>query len=150
METKPLELTEEQKQQIVKEVNTEVTSIAEEEKRTGEKIVVPDAERLVMLASQSLIRNRKQIHDMMLHMPKRQIIRAVTAFLDLPHDGVPVRLKEEAEKILFGLGQRVQTDRYILIYHHTMKLAMEDKLRKQEEEQAKKESSDAEQTTEVQ
>jgi hypothetical protein len=80
----------------------------------------------------------------MVGMSKREIVRAVTAFLDLPTDGLPVYLKSDQEKLLFATGQRAISDRYIIVYHHTMKMVMEERLKKQQEEQNNKESENVE------
>ncbi len=137
-------LSQEQKEKILKEVNTEVTSIKDMEQKTGQQIVVPDAEKLVMMASTSLVRCRKRAKELMMKMSKRELVRAVTAFLDLPQDGLPVYLKTEDEKLLFATGQRAISDRYIIVYHHTMKLVAEERLRKLEQEQADKEQNNDE------
>lgn len=120
-------LTTEQRQLIVEEINkpekpadgfTEVTSVKEEERKTGVKIEVPTAEKLVAMASASLIKRKSAAHALMKEMSKKQIIRAVTAFLDLPTEGLPVYLKDDKEKKLFSLGQRVINDRFIIIQHY--------------------------------
>ena len=73
-------------------VTTEITSIADEEKKTGEKIEIPDSEKLVSAASKSFIASRKQLHVMMSDpkVSRRSLVRAVTAFMDLPGEGIPV------------------------------------------------------------
>lgn len=136
MNTKLEDLTEDQKQKIVKEVNTEVTSIAQEEKRTGTKIEVPKAEQLVAMASASLLRSRKAANTIMPIMSKKQLMRAVNAILDLPMDGVPVFLKTEAEKQLFAFGQRAISDRYVIITHHIKQAIAEDRMQKLEQQES--------------
>jgi len=101
-----------------KELTTEVTSIAKEEEKTGKKINVPKPEELVAKASQSLFGCRRTIEQMMLKMSKRQIIRSVNAILDLPADGLPVKLKSKEEKLMYAIGQRAMSDRFIIIQHH--------------------------------
>ncbi len=137
-------LTPEQKEDILKQVNTEVTSLKDIENKTGKQIALPDAEKMVSMASMSLLRCRKRAKELMLGMKKRELVRAVTAFLDLPQDGLPVYLKSDAEKLLFATGQRAISDRYIIVYHHTMKLVAEERLKKLQEEQAKKEENNGE------
>lgn len=137
-------LSPEAKAKILKEVNTEVTSIKDMEAKTGKEVVLPDAEKMVAMASASLLRCKKRSRELMLGMSKREIVRAVSAFLDLPQDGLPVYLKSNEEKLLFATGQRAISDRYIIVYHHTMKLIAEDKLRKQQELANKKEEENGE------
>lgn len=137
-------LSPETKEKILQEVNTEVTSIKDMEQKSGKQITVPDAEKLVAMASMSLVRCRKRAKELMMDMSKRELVRAVTAFLDLPQDGLPVYLKSDAEKLLFATGQRAISDRYIIVYHHTMKLVAEERLKKLQEEQAKKDENNGE------
>jgi len=146
-------LSDEQKQKLVKEINTELTSVADEERKTGKKIDVPSAENLVAIASASLIRQRKLMSNLMPTMSKRALIRAFTAIMDLPTDGVPVFLKDDEEKKLFAFGQRAISDRYVIITHHIKKAIAEDRLRKLEEAEKAKQSegqSNGETTTEGQ
>lgn len=133
-------LTQEQKQKIVNEVNAEVTSIAQEEKRTGTTIPVPSAERLVALASANLLNMRRAANSLMPTMSKKQLIRAVNAILDLPADGVPVFLKTDEEKKLFAVGQRAISDRYVIITHHIKNAIAEDRMSKLKEQEAKQSS----------
>lgn len=150
-EQKLKNLTEDQKQKLVKEINTELISIAQEEKRTGTTIQVPQAERLVALASASLLNMRKTANALMPTMSKKQLIRAINAVLDLPTDGVPVFLKTEEEKKLFAVGQRAISDRYVIITQHIKNAIAEDrmnKLKEQETKQSLEGQSNVEATTE--
>ena len=133
MNTKLENLTEDQKKKIVEEVNTEVTSIAQEEKKTGTKIEVPKAEHLVAMASASLLKMRRSANAIMPTMSKKQLMRAVNAILDLPMDGVPVFLKSDEEKKLFAFGQRAISDRYVIITHHIKQAIAEDRMQKLEQ-----------------
>lgn len=135
-------LTDDQKQKLVKEINTELTSVADEERKTGQKINVPNADDLVAIASASLIRQRRLCNQLMPGMSKRALIRAFNAILDLPTEGVPVFLKDDDEKKLFAFGQRAISDRYVIITHHIKKAIAEDRLRKLQEAEAKQQSED--------
>ena len=105
-------------------VKTEVTSIAKEEERTGQKIPIPNAEELVQRASLSLVRSLQQIDflisskDPIKKLSNRSIKRALLAGLQLPTDGLPVMLRRNEEKLLFGLIQRIISDRFIILQHH--------------------------------
>jgi len=137
-------LSLEEKQKVLDEVKkeednekrggvvTEVTSIAKEEERTGQKIEVPTAERLVALAGVSLIKKQQEAHQLMSVMSKKQIIRAVNAFLALPQEGLPVYLKDKKEKQLFMVGQRAIQDRFTIILHHINEEIAQQKLKQQE------------------
>jgi len=115
-----------------KEVLTEVTSVAKEEQKTGQKINVPDPDHLIKVASSSLYSCRKKMETMMMKMPKRQIVRTINAIFDLPMDGLPVKLKENAEKMMYAIGQRAMSDRFIIIQHH-----INEEIKKEREKQNK-------------
>jgi hypothetical protein len=130
------EATEEQKQKIIDEVNaleldtppegivlTEVTSIRQEELKTGKQIPVPNAEKLVMNA----IIGIEIVYSLLSEMSKKQIIRAVVASLDLPQDKVPVFLKQEKEVALFGVLQQAGQQKFIVINHHVNQLIKEER-----------------------
>lgn len=135
-------LSDEDKQEIVKQVNTEVTSIAEEEARTGQKIDVPRGENLVAIMAQELIRCRKQIAEIIPNMSKRAIHRATMAYLDLPTNDVPVYLNTDDEKKLFALGQRAIMARMVVIQHHATKMAIEARVKQELEAKQQLEVSD--------
>ena len=102
------------------ELKTEVTSVAQEELRTGIKIDVPSAEELVARASSAFIRNRQAFNNEFAQLSARGKQRVMNSVLDLPVDGVPVYLNGEVEKLAFALGQRVISDRFIITQHHIM------------------------------
>lgn len=102
------------------EIKTEVTSIANEEAKTGTKIETPSAEKLLSLASSSFLKNRRSFNTLFSELSARGKTRVMNAVLDLPTDGVPVLLKDEKEKGAFGIGQRVIADRFIITYYHIL------------------------------
>ena len=124
------------------ELKTEVTSIQQEEERTGEKIHVPSAEELVARASSSMIINKKHLGDLITRrdggkgtfkLNRKALNRVILAILDMPTGGLPVYLKSEDEKAAFILGQRLVADRFILMQHH-ISLEMKKRLDKQPSE----------------
>jgi len=127
-----------------KEITTEVTSIAKEEARTGKKIELPNAEELVTRASQSLFVCRKKMEQLMIKMPKRQVVRAMNGVFDLPTGGLPVNLTKDEEKLLYAIGQRAMSDRFIIIQHH-----INEEMQKEKEklEKAKKKAKTKKKTT---
>jgi len=154
------DLTTEQKQAIVDEVNreetkvnsrptTEVVSIKTEEERTGKKIEVPDAERLLNIVSAEFFKSRQAACNYMYNMSKKQIIRAVTAFLDLPTSEIPVDLKDPKEVQLFHIGQKVIQCRFTITQYHIQKLMQEERLKQQQLAEAKANGSSEEQQQEV-
>lgn len=142
------ELSVDEKQKILDEANkpepvppgtvvTEVTSIKKEELKSGIKMEAPTAEKLVAMASASLIKRKKDAQILMTRMSKKQIMRSVLAFLDLPTDGVPVYLKEQTEKLLFATGQRAIQDRFIIIQHHINQEISKQRLAAKQQTEAK-------------
>lgn len=107
------------------QLKTEVTSIVEEEERTGQKIEIPSADELVARASSSMIINRKHLGDIIskrngtkFNLNRKAMTRVMMSILDLPTGNLPVHLKTEEEKLAFALGQRMISDRFIIMQHH--------------------------------
>jgi len=121
------------------EVQTEVTSIAAEEERTGQKIDVPSPDDLYAKAASSYIRNMKMLTDLVHSsrgnkpaISRNGMNRILTAILQLPQDGMPVRLQNDTETAAFGIGQRIIADRYLMTHYHIVQQQKEMK-KKQEE-----------------
>lgn len=138
-------LSQETKEKIVAEVNAEVTSIAQEEARTGQKINLPTGERLVQMMSMELIRCRREISNLLPTMSKKDIHRATLAYLDLPTGDVPVYLKSPESQKLFAFGQRAIMARMVVVQHEANKLALEARAKK--EQQAQEQANVAAATT---
>lgn len=100
------------------ELITEVTSVAQEEERTGVKIETPTADELATRAGASFIRNRRLFHEKFLELSSRGKVRVMNSVLDLPADGVPVFLKSKEEKVAFAIGQRLIADRFMITQHY--------------------------------
>jgi len=118
---------------------TKVTSIAEEEEKTGQKIDIPSPEKLVSNAAMALINCRKQISMLLPNMSKKAINRAVVAMLDIPTDGIPVELKTKEEKLMFDLGQKAINSRFLIVQHHVSQ-----QIKQKKEEDKAKEKLEAE------
>lgn len=104
---------------------TEVTSIAKEEEKTGQKIDVPSAEELVARASSSVIANlqalRRIIHARQGNsyaVSRKGMNRIMEAIFDLPTEGQTVMLQGKDEKMAFILGQNLMRNMFILTQHH--------------------------------
>jgi hypothetical protein len=104
---------------------TEVTSIAKEEEKTGQKIDVPSAEELVARASSSVIANlqalRRIIHARQgtgYTVSRKGMNRIMEAIFDLPTEGQTVMLQGKDEKMAFILGQNLMRNMFILTQHH--------------------------------
>lgn len=101
-----------------KETVTEVTSIADEEKKTGQKINIPSPEELVARASASLLTHRRYIEPIFGELSKKATLRVLYALFDVPQDGVPVKFKSEQEKQAFYIGQNMIRDIFLIMQHH--------------------------------
>lgn len=108
-----------------KVLTTEVTSVAQEEAKSGQKINVPQGEELYAKASMSFIRNMQFLNQLVngknggnYKISRKGMNRVLNAILQLPMDGLPVALQGNEEKTAFLLGQRLIADRYIITHHH--------------------------------
>jgi hypothetical protein len=123
---------------------TQVTSLAQEEQRTGVKANVPSAEELVTRASSSIIVNSKRLNDLIEGKGSSQkykisrggMNRVLLAILNLPTEGLPVNLKTNEEKLAFAIGQRLISDRFVLTQYH-----ISEEYRKQREAREKTEAT---------
>ena len=104
---------------------TEVTSIAQEEERTGQKINVPSAEDLVARANVSFIQNLTILTQIIEQhrggkytVSRKGMNRLLTSILQLPMDDLKVGLQTKEEKLGFAIGQRCIADRFLLTQHH--------------------------------
>lgn len=107
------------------EVLTEVTSVAKEQEKTGQKIDLPSAEELVARATASYHRNITMLTNLVkarnggsYQISRKGMNRVLSAIIQMPTDGLPVGLQGDEEKMAFTLGQRVLMDRYIITHHH--------------------------------
>lgn len=124
------------------ELKTEVTTIAEEEKRTGQNINVGTPEDIYAKAAGSYIRNMKMLNDMITGrqgtgyaISRKGMNRVMNAILQLPQDGLPVKLENDMEMAVFGVGQRIIADRYLMTHYHIVQQQRE--MLKQREAEAK-------------
>jgi hypothetical protein len=124
-----------------KEVLTTVTSVAQEEIRTGEKIEVPNAQKLVELAHASFIKNKIILANSFPKLSSRQKNRVFLAALEMPMDSVPVHLKTAEEQKCFGVAQRLISDRFIILQDYIHKEYQKAKAKElQTEQQTNKEN----------
>ena len=117
------------------EIVTQVTSIANEEEKTGEKVKLPNDEEMRNRAMGSFIISSKALLEIFVTLSARGKNRVLASIIDLPTDGVPVKLKDDAEKQCFALGQRILSDRFLLTYYHIVEEAKKSReLNKKESE----------------
>lgn len=125
------------------ETLTQVTSIAEEEKRTGKKIDVPNPEELVARASSSLIVNQQHLSNIVNRrnggtkytISRKGMNRVMNAILGLPTEGVPVRLQGPAEQAAFAVGQNIIRDMFVIMANHAFSEAKKAKENSGQQEQ---------------
>jgi hypothetical protein len=102
---------------VRKEVFTEVITVAEEEKRTGNSINVGSAEELVARANLSYISSMANINRAFNKLSSKGKTRVLLSILSLPMGGLPVKLRGAEEVYCYGVGQRIQQDRFIILQH---------------------------------
>lgn len=105
-----------------KEQLTEVTSVAKEELKTGNKVQMPSPEEIVHRASSSYISGLQELERLFRSgkISNRGMTRTMIAILSLPSDGVPVKLKDSTEKYAFAVGQGVIRDRFLITQYHVV------------------------------
>lgn len=127
---------------LKEELKTEVTSIAEEEAKTGAKIELPSDDEMKSRAMSSFIVSTQTLVQLFKSLSGRGKDRVLASIMDLPADGVPVKLKTDAEKQCFALGQRALSDRFLLTYYHIVDQAKAEREKnKQETEEPKGETN---------
>ncbi len=119
---------------IKKQLTTEVTSISQEEEKTGQEMKMPTPEELVANSSMAIITNRKHLSKLLPKLGKKAMYRAVMAALDLPKEGEQVKLVTNDEKMAFRLMQSTVRAIYTVLFYHTS----EQIIKKHNEEQTKK------------
>ncbi len=124
---------------------TEVTSIAKEEEKTGQKIELPSAEELVARASSSVIGNLQAMKRLIgakngsqYVISRKGMNRIMEAIFDLPTEGQKVMLQGKEEKQAFFIGQNLMRSLFILMQNHVNE---EMKKRKEAQETAKQEET---------
>ena len=116
------------------ELKTQVTSIAEEEKKTGQKIEVPKPEELVARASSNLIANQQMINNLINRkngssyvISRKGMNRVLNAILALPQEGLPVVLQGQEEQAAFAVGQNMIREMFIIMANHAFVEAQKSK-----------------------
>lgn len=134
-----------------KEVLTEVTSIAAEEARTGQTIDVGTPEDIYAKAMSSYVRNMHQLDEILsakagnkAAISRNGMDRVLMAILQLPQDGLPVRLKTDLETAAFGIGQRIIADRYLMTHYHIVEEAKKRKALQAEQVTAQQTNNEGE------
>lgn len=140
-----VEQKEKSEQNVNKEVLTEVTTIAEQEAKSGQKIIPENLtqEELVKRASLSLMRSRKQLAEVFGRLSKKATIRLVLAAFDLPQEGLPVYLVNQDEKLGFALAQSCFSSKFILIQNAINNQLLEQKALKEKQQNEQKEQETA-------
>src|SRR3990167_4609464 len=100
------------------EILTEVTSIANEELKTGQIIKTPSPEELLSRASMAFIKDLKHLEEVFNKLSVRGKTRAILSILNLPPDKVPVKLQDKNEYLAFALGQNILNNRFLITQHH--------------------------------
>lgn len=104
----------------VPEVTTEVTSIAKEEQKTGQKVEIPTPEQMVENASTSHLQCGSILASLFPRLSSKAKTRVLMAALALPQEGMPVYLKSKEEQQCYGLASKMLLDKYIVVHKHVV------------------------------
>lgn len=104
---------------------TEVTSIAQEEEKSGQKIEMPSPEEMVARASSSVIANLQALSKIVnaregtgYKISRKGMNRILLSIFDLPTEGQRVMLQGQEEKFAFAIGQNLLRSLFILMQNH--------------------------------
>lgn len=104
---------------------TEVTSIAQEEEKSGQKIEMPSPEEMVARASSSVIANLQALSKIVnaregtgYKISRKGMNRILLSIFDLPTEGQRVMLQGQEEKFAFAIGQNLMRSLFILMQNH--------------------------------
>lgn len=114
MDDSNVEKTEAPKPVKAQEVLTEVTSVADQELKTGKKIEI-DPSDLVENAKRTFIPVKRHFMQIYSAMSGRGRERVISALLDLPMDNLRVLLKDKMEIEAYRLGQQVLWCRQLIL-----------------------------------
>lgn len=110
---------------LSKEPVTEVTSVAQEEEKTGQKIELPSPEEMVARASSSVIANLQALSKIVnaregtgYKISRKGMNRILLSIFDLPTEGQRVMLQGQEEKFAFAIGQNLLRSLFILMQNH--------------------------------
>jgi hypothetical protein len=132
--------------QETQQVLTEVTSIDKEDQKTGVRTEIPSPEQLMSNAVVSIHRSREQLMNIIGQLSKKATMRVLAAIFELPAGKLPVTLRGEKEIYAFGLGQRIQSDRFIIVQHYINKEIQSRKQAELEKQETTQEASSEQQT----
>jgi len=111
---------------VKKEIKTEVTSIRQEEKKTGQTIKMPSPEEMIAKASASFMANRRHLSQLFPKLSSKAKNRTIMAILDLPQEDLHVPLKKDDERLAFAIGQRMLADRFLMTQYYMMEQRKKD------------------------
>ncbi len=123
-------LTEDQKQTIVEDLNKEASetgdmitasSIADLEDQQKTTIEMPNPDQLAARCYAAMMKDSRRVRNLLLGMSKRGIVRSVMAMLDFPHDKQKSNFQTQDEAELYVLGQNIQNNKMIVMHHHAKK-----------------------------
>ena len=101
-------------------VLTQVTSLAQEELKSGQKFELPAPEVIASNAMGAYIKATQELEQKLKDssISKVSIAKGVLAGLDLPQEDLPVNLKTKEEKEIFNLVQIAINNMFILTQYH--------------------------------
>lgn len=103
------------------EVLTEVTSVDKEEKKTGQSIPIPSPEQLLQNALSTVISSKVAASNLFSKLSSKEKNRVFNAILDIPTEGLPVKLKSNEEKLCYSYGQQNKNSQFLVIQDYINK-----------------------------
>lgn len=130
---------EEKELEEAKESGSRVTTIAEEEKKTGQPLkITPDQMRQVAVMNHT--QGLDIIQRNALKLSKKNLIRLLIATLQLPHrdNKMPSKLRDPLVKQLFIISQQVLSAKFALLQEYIISQAKLERAEKEAEKTAGK------------
>jgi len=127
------------------EGGAKVTSVAQEEAKSGEKQeITPEQARQVAFMQHHF--GIQQIQANIMKLSKKAVKRVVTAWMQLPFkDGAMAHnFQSDFEKQMFAIGQNTLAAKYGILYEHVVQQAALDKKKAQAGAGAEEEAQDKE------
>lgn len=139
---------EKQDAEAEQQFDATVTTIAEEEKKTGQPVAL-DPEMLKQKAISDYLFGIQYIQKNAMKMGKRALIRSLVAILQMPEGKkMPSKLKTREEQLLFAMGQKSLAGRFTLVYDQIINNIQQNRMEEAAQQQAPTEEVETKTTNE--
>jgi len=108
-------------EEAAKVTDAVVTSVHEEEKKSGERVEF-NAEQSRLMAANQHTSGMKIFNDLSRKLSARALRRIITGLFKLPYAGEKIvsKFQSEQEKFIFDIGQKILAAKYALLYDYMM------------------------------